>query len=197
MSISDEHSTRVGTLMRQMCLLIGVDYDPDVVQRCGELHDIGKVHIPREILNSPRRLTEKEFLVVQSHVILGRDMLLAQGHCPSSPEVIVAYLHHEKWDGTGYPCGLAGEEIPHIVRIATLCDVFDALMEKRSYKKPLSIESAGAIISEARGKHFDPVLTDVFLSNIRLLNHVRLHNLNVDITVEVKLSPIHRSPTIG
>jgi len=176
-----------------MCLLIGVDYDPDVVQRCGELHDIGKFHIPREILNSPRRLTEKEFLVVQSHVILGRDMLLAQGHCPSSPEVIVAYLHHEKWDGTGYPCGLAGEEIPIIARAAALCDVLDALLSPRAYKKELSLTSAISIIKEGKGTHFDPFLTEVFLENVRGFAMVR-NGLNLpEIKAEIPENKIDQS----
>lgn len=131
------------------------------------LHDIGKVGVPDDILNKPGKLTEEEFDVMKKHVDYGVSSIkLPEYKSFSSPfiktatEIIAA--HHEKFDGTGYPRGLSGEEIPLPGRLMAIIDVFDALVNKRVYKPAFSHEEALKIIAEGRGAHFDPEITDAF-----------------------------------
>ncbi|MBN1648934.1 MAG: response regulator [Spirochaetales bacterium] len=128
------------------------------------MHDIGKIGIPDNILQKPGKLLPEEWQLMQKHTIIGAEIL--QG--PSDEFIvkarIIALTHHEKWDGAGYPEGLKGDEIPMEGRITAVADVFDALTTKRPYKEAFSVEKAFRIIAEGRGSHFDPALTDAFLS---------------------------------
>jgi response regulator RpfG family c-di-GMP phosphodiesterase len=134
------------------------------------LHDIGKIHVPDAILNKPGKLTDEEFHKMQEHTTAGKEIIEAT---ISSVSVEAGYLkearnlaayHHEKWNGKGYPCGLAGEEIPLSARIMAVADVFDALVSTRSYKKPFPFEKAMDIIREGAGSHFDPLVAQAFLN---------------------------------
>lgn len=134
------------------------------------LHDIGKVGIPDSILLKPGRLTTDEFEVVKRHSSLGGDALKAveakiEGQSFLSLGKEIAYYHHEKWDGSGYPRGLKGEHIPLSARIVALADVYDALTSKRVYKEAYSPEKAKEIILADRGRHFDPEVVDAFLAH--------------------------------
>lgn len=133
------------------------------------LHDIGKVGIPDRILQKPGRLTEDEFAIMKTHAAIGAETLKEvklqypnNGFIKAGIEV--AECHHEKWDGSGYPKGLRGEEIPLTARIVTLGDVYDALTSERVYKEAFSHEKAKAMIMEGNGKHFDPEVVDAFVS---------------------------------
>lgn len=131
------------------------------------LHDIGKVGIPDRILQKPGRLTADEFEIIKQHTVIGADTLRAVDNEHPGNDFIrigieVALTHHERWDGTGYPRGLAGEEIPPVGRILALADVYDALTSKRCYKEASSHEESVAIILEGSGSHFDPGVVDVF-----------------------------------
>ena len=141
---------------------------PGLLERGAALHDIGKVGIPDAILMKPGRLTPGEFEVMKGHTVLGRDVLLrAERTLGESPFLRVArqiaYTHHERWDGAGYPQGLAGKRIPLPGRIMALADVYDALVSRRVYKEPCSHERAVEILGEERGRQFDPELVDLFL----------------------------------
>ena len=148
----------------------------DLLFKSAPLHDIGKVGIPDRILLKPDRLTADEFEIMKTHSALGRDAILEAekallSSVPADTETSflrhareIAYSHHEKWDGTGYPEGLAGEEIPVSARLMAVADVYDALISKRVYKPPMSHEEAATIISEGRDKHFDPDVVDAFES---------------------------------
>jgi response regulator RpfG family c-di-GMP phosphodiesterase len=134
------------------------------------LHDIGKIHVPDAILNKPGKLTDEEFHKMQEHTTAGKEIIEST---ISSVSVEAGYLkearnlaayHHEKWNGKGYPCGLAGEEIPLSARIMAVADVFDALVSTRSYKKPFPFEKAMDIIREGAGSHFDPLVAQAFLN---------------------------------
>jgi len=130
------------------------------------MHDVGKIGIPDSILIKPGKLTKEEFEIMKAHSIIGANLLAY-----SKSEIIqvaeqIALSHHEKWNGKGYPQGLAGEEIPLVGRIVGLADVFDALTSKRPYKDPFPVEKAIDIIKKERGEHFDPHIVDVFLENI-------------------------------
>jgi response regulator RpfG family c-di-GMP phosphodiesterase len=132
------------------------------------LHDIGKVGIPDSILLKSGRLTKEEFEVVKRHPTIGGDVLRevnakVEGQSFLSIGMRVAYSHHEKWNGTGYPEGLKGEEIPLSARIVALADVYDAIATKRVYKDAYSHEKTVDIIANEKGKHFDPDVVEAFL----------------------------------
>ncbi len=135
------------------------------------LHDIGKVGIADSILLKPGKLTDEEFTEMKRHTTYGRDAIVkseeALGDKSSTTFLTlaceIAYSHHEKWDGSGYPEGLSGEDIPLSGRLMAVADVYDALISARVYKPAFPHEKAVAIILEGRGKHFDPALVDAFV----------------------------------
>lgn len=131
------------------------------------LHDVGKVGIPDQILQKPGKLTTEEFDVIKTHTLIGAEVIeRVQNQYPENRILemgkTIALYHHEKWDGTGYPHGLKGEEIPLSARIMALVDVYDALRSERPYKKGMSHEVSIKIISEGAGKHFDPSIVEIF-----------------------------------
>lgn len=133
------------------------------------LHDIGKVGIPDRILLKPGKLTAEEFEIMKTHATLGRDTI-AQAQALAGEDVPLlamakemAYSHHEKWDGTGYPQGLKGDRIPVSARLMALADVYDALISRRVYKAPLSHDESVHIIAQLKGTHFDADVVDAFL----------------------------------
>ncbi len=140
----------------------------DLLFKSAPLHDIGKVGIPDAILLKPGKLTEDEFLVMKCHPEIGRDALLAAEELMPSNSFLrtardIAYCHHEKWDGSGYPRGLAGEAIPLAGRLMAVADVYDALICRRVYKPAFTYEEAANLILAGRGGHFDPDIVDAFL----------------------------------
>jgi response regulator RpfG family c-di-GMP phosphodiesterase len=151
----------------------------DNIEHFSPLHDIGKVGIRDGILLKPGKLTTEEFAEMKKHACYGAEVLKAadkniQKHDKSlfGMGTDIAEGHHEKWDGSGYPYGRKGIEIPLSARIAALADVFDALTSKRPYKEAFSLETAVEIIREGRGKHFDPVIVDIFLAHFTRIEHV-------------------------
>lgn len=141
--------------------------DPALVARSSTLHDVGKVGVPDGILLKPGRLTPEEFEAMKRHTLIGRDAIMAAESRIEDDVYLqvardIAHLHHEKWDGSGYPEGLAGRSIPAAARVMALADVYDALVSKRVYKPALPHEKAVEIILEGRGAHFDPEVSDAF-----------------------------------
>ena len=139
----------------------------DNIYKASPLHDIGKVGIPDKILIKPGKLTPEEFEIMKSHVTIGYTTLseVQQKYKQNSflkMGLNITKYHHEKWDGSGYPDGLVGEEIPLSARIMTIVDVYDALRSKRVYKEAFSHEKSCEIIKEGSGKHFDPILVKIF-----------------------------------
>lgn len=142
----------------------------DLLFKSAPLHDIGKVGVPDHILLKPGRFTPEEFAIMQTHTTLGRDAIQAAedqlgmpvGFLDTAKEI--AYLHQEKWDGSGYPTGAAGEEIPISARLMAVADVYDALISRRVYKDGMPHEQAVGIMREGRGTHFDPDVLDAFLA---------------------------------
>jgi len=130
------------------------------------LHDIGKIGIPDNVLLKPGKLTSGEFEIIKTHTQIGYN-LLTQSKLPlMAAAAEIALYHHENWDGTGYPEGLKGEEIPFSARIVALLDVFDALVNKRVYKEPWTFEEAFTYVIQEKGKKFDPAIVDIFLSEM-------------------------------
>jgi putative two-component system response regulator len=128
------------------------------------MHDVGKIGIPDHILLKPAKLNPDEWEIMKQHAIIGAQILDGSDVEVIKLGEVVARTHHEKWNGSGYPVGLKGEEIPLPGRIAAISDVFDALTSKRPYKGPFSLEKSFSIIQEDRGKHFDPDVVDAFFS---------------------------------
>jgi HD-GYP domain-containing protein (c-di-GMP phosphodiesterase class II) len=124
------------------------------------LHDAGKIGIPDAILLKPGKLDDDEMAIMRTHVGMGEEIVTGAGWLEGGREVVAG--HHEKWDGSGYPRGLAGEDIPLVARIFAIADVFDSLCSKRPYKEPMPLQDALAIIREGAGRHFDPHLVKVF-----------------------------------
>ncbi len=146
---------------------ISEDYIVDLVNSC-PLHDIGKVGIPDVILHKPARLTPEEFEIIKRHSVIGGDTIAEAEKKVSGRSYLnlgkeIAYYHHEKWDGTGYPQGLRGNDIPLSARIVAVSDVYDALISKRPYKDAFPHETAVNIIRESSGTHFDSAVADAFM----------------------------------
>ncbi|MDZ4202482.1 MAG: response regulator, partial [Gallionella sp.] len=143
----------------------------DLLAKSAPLHDIGKVGIPDNILQKPGALTAEEWQVMKTHAKLGSDAIeQAERDIDTPLEFLVlakeiAHWHHEKWDGSGYPDGLAGDEIPISARLMAVADVFDALISPRVYKSAMPYSEARDIIMTGRGKHFDPDMVDAFIEN--------------------------------
>ncbi|MDQ7836393.1 MAG: HD domain-containing phosphohydrolase [Humidesulfovibrio sp.] len=136
------------------------------------LHDVGKIGVPDAILLKPGPLNAAERAIMETHVTKGRDIVEGVEFLCLGADVV--HYHHERWDGTGYATGLAGENIPLTARIFALVDVFDALMSKRPYKEPFTFKQSREIIRQGSGTHFDPRVVDVFLSlSERELNDLR------------------------
>ena len=135
------------------------------------LHDVGKISIPEQILNKPGKLTAEEFAVMQTHSALGAQIMADALQRHREELLQLAYnicrWHHERYDGSGYPHGLKGEEISYLARILTLVDSFDAIISKRPYKKARTIDEAIAELLRCRGTQFDPTLTDIFVEELR------------------------------
>jgi len=161
-----QHVKRVAEYSRLFALLSGVDeYEADLIAMASPMHDIGKVGIPDSILNKKGRLDEAEFEIMKTHVIIGYDMLKHSNRPIMRTAAIIALEHHEKWDGSGYPKGLEGDEIHLYGRVTALADVFDALGSERCYKKAWSDEKVFELLREQSGKHFDPRLVEMFFDN--------------------------------
>ncbi len=140
--------------------------DARQLKEASPMHDIGKVGIPDSILHKQGKLTDDEWTIMKTHAQLGYDMLKASDRPILKTAATVALTHHEKFDGSGYPAGMTGEEIPIEGRIVAISDVFDALGNKRCYKNPWEDRDIFDLITSERGKHFDPTLVDLFFNHI-------------------------------
>ena len=166
---SRDHSTkmhvdRVSLYCEKLAQLSGMnEEDTQNLKLASPLHDIGKITVSDNILNKPAKLTDEEFLTMQNHTIAGYEILKNSKRKLLKLASVIAYEHHEKFDGSGYPRGLKGEEISIVGRITAIADVFDALATKRVYKEAWSDEKVKKVMSEGMGTHFDPTLLKIFL----------------------------------
>jgi putative nucleotidyltransferase with HDIG domain len=164
-----EHTKRVGDLCAEIASRLGWKArDVELLRQAARLHDIGKIAIPDDILLKPDRLTDEERQIINTHTLQGAKML-EQGHSELVRLAhVIALTHHERWDGMGYPRGIAGQEIPMVGRIVALADVFDALTHPRPYKNAWTINEGITEIKRQSGHHFDPQVVEVFLSYSRV-----------------------------
>lgn len=143
------------------------------IRIAARMHDIGKIGIPDRILLKSGKLTEAEFEVMKQHAAIGADMLKGTNIALLGMASDIALYHHERWDGSGYPRGLKGKEIPESARITTILDVYDTLCNKRRYKAAINEEEALEMMSEMVGIHFDPELYEVFLANLPKIQAIK------------------------
>ena len=197
------HVVRVGRYARIIGAGLGLEeQDLDVLEQAAKLHDIGKIGIPDAILLKPDELTASEIDAMQKHANFGKRIIegiqphnnpelrqhtelgakiLDVGRSPILAMAMrIALTHHERWDGTGYPLGLAGEDIPLEGRITAVADVFDALSTKRPYKPALPLDKCFAIMRDGRGTHFDPDALDAFFDKREEIIEVQIANANVE-----------------
>jgi putative two-component system response regulator len=158
-----EHAERVGRSVARLAEALGEpDDEVALIRRAAPLHDIGKVGVPDAILLKPARLEPGELELMQEHAAIGHQILSGSGSRVLQLSAEIALTHHERWDGTGYPVGLARAEIPLSGRITAVADVFDALMHRRPYKDAWALEAAIAEIRLGAGTQFDPAVVDAF-----------------------------------
>jgi putative two-component system response regulator len=181
------HVERVGRYAGLIAQTLGLDANTvAMIEQASQLHDVGKIGVPDEILLKPGKLTPEEFERMQKHTLFGRKIVEQMSErdweklrqhvqigarileAPRSPLLVmaaeIALTHHERWDGSGYPLGLAGEDIPLAGRITAVADVFDALSSHRPYKPAYPIDKCFGILRAESGSHFDPKIVDAFLS---------------------------------
>lgn len=162
-----QHIQRMSRYCEVLARLAGVDESAcAIIRDASSMHDIGKIGTPDHILLKPGPLDVREFVVMREHAEIGYRILQGSGVPAIEMGALIAYTHHEKYDGSGYPRGLVGESIPLEGRITAICDVFDALMSRRVYKDPHPLHTSLELMRSQRGLHFDPVLFDLFLMNI-------------------------------
>ncbi|MDY3200513.1 MAG: HD domain-containing protein [Arcobacter sp.] len=161
------HIKRVAEYSKLLALYYGLnEKEAEMLKQASPMHDIGKVAIPDAVLNKPGRFDESEREIMNTHAALGYEMLKHSNRPLLKMAAVVANEHHEKWDGSGYPRGLSGENIHIYGRITALADVFDALGSHRVYKKAWDDERIFNLFKEERGKHFDPKLVDIFFEHL-------------------------------
>jgi len=161
------HVRRVAEYSKLLALHAGLhEFESELLKQASPMHDIGKIGIPDAILNKPGRLTDEERVVMNTHALLGFEMLHHSDKQLLQMASIVAHQHHEKWDGSGYPRGLKGSDIHIYGRITAIADVFDALGSSRKYKKAWDDEKIWKLFRDESAKHFDPTLIEIFFNHI-------------------------------
>ena len=172
---TNAHTQRVAYYCKLLARAYGLDENlQDIIFYASPFHDLGKIGIPDNILLKPGKLDDDEFSIMKNHAKIGYEILKGSKSKYLKAGGVIAYNHHEKYDGTGYPNGLKGESIPIFGRITAVADVFDALTSSRPYKKAWSLEEAFDFLIEEKSVHFDPKLVDLFLENKNEV--INIHN---------------------
>jgi hypothetical protein len=179
------HLQHIQHYSRALALRLGMEGDAaNEIAYAGMIHDVGKANVPDAILKKPGPLTAEERREIEKHTLWGDALLSENGEFRAAREV--ARAHHERWDGTGYPDGLAGEDIPLAARIVAVCDVYDALISERPYKKAWPHGDAIAEIRRMAGTHLDPAIVEAFLS---LYATNVLRDLDAEMALQPRMAP--------
>ncbi|MDH5437064.1 MAG: response regulator, partial [Gammaproteobacteria bacterium] len=161
------HIIRMSKMAAVIAKAAGMDDEQcDLLLNAAPMHDIGKIGIPDQILLKPGKFEPDEWKIMQTHAQIGADILSGDDSDLIRMAHDIAISHHEKWNGKGYPNGLAGDAIPFVGRVTALADVFDALTSVRPYKKAWTVDKAVDLIMDERGQHFDPALVDIFIQKL-------------------------------
>jgi response regulator RpfG family c-di-GMP phosphodiesterase len=168
------HVKRVAQISQLLAQKVGLpEQEAELIKHASPLHDVGKIAVPDSILNKPGKHTDDEWEIMKTHAEVGYDILAKSEKRILKMAATIALQHHEKWDGSGYPRGLKGEEIDICGRIVALADVYDALGSERCYKPAWDHDDIIALIKEQSGKHFDPTLVQILLDNINQFAAIR------------------------
>ncbi len=179
------HIIRMAHYSRHIARALGLSIEQqELLLEAAPMHDIGKVGTPDLILLKPGKLTPDEFSIMKQHAVIGYEVLNSSSSALLKVAAEIAHTHHEKYDGTGYPRGLKGTDIPLFGRIVAVADVFDALTSERPYKKAWSIEQAAELLRDGMGKHFDPSCVAAFFTDFD--NVLAIKNQFVDAEFEVR-----------
>ncbi|MGI4842230.1 MAG: HD-GYP domain-containing protein [Janthinobacterium lividum] len=168
------HVIRMSHFSRILGIAAGMsEVEADDLLHAAPMHDVGKIGIPDRILQKPGPLDPDEWKIMQSHVTIGAEIIGEHGGGMLALAAQIALTHHEKYDGSGYPHGLRGEDIPLAGRIVAIADVFDALTSKRPYKRAWTEQEALDFLREQKGRHFDPALVDLFIEQMPAVRAVQ------------------------
>lgn len=193
---SGVHVKRVSAYCELLAKLSGMpEKDVELLKKAVPLHDLGKIAIPDEILHKPGKLDDYEWQVMKTHAQIGYEMLKNSEIELFNVAAEVAFYHHEKWNGKGYPNGLSGEAIPINGRITAIADVFDALASDRCYKKKWPMDKIYNLFKEERGQHFDPVLCDLFIEHFDEFVAIKESLDGGDVSTEEILSNLRPAAT--
>lgn len=169
-----KHVIRVAEYAYLMGIEFGLgDDEATLLKIATPMHDVGKIGIPDHILNKPGALTRDEFEIIKTHTTIGYDILKKSQYKILKLAATIALSHHERWDGSGYPAGLAGAAISPVSRIVSIADVFDAISHRRCYKEAWPLDKVRAFLTEQRGAMFDPALIDIFFANWERILEIR------------------------
>ena len=158
------HSRRVADMVQAMCRILNLGPgESERIHMAAHVHDIGKIGVPDRILCSGGKLTGEDWEIMKKHPVIGAEILSKAESLGPVKDMVLH--HHERWDGGGYPDGLAGREIPFGSRIIALCDSVDAMLSERAYREPMATEECLIELGKNRGKMFDPELTDIMVLN--------------------------------
>ena len=181
------HVIRMSHFSRILGLAAGMTaIEADDLLHAAPMHDVGKIGIPDRILQKPGPLDPDEWKIMQSHATIGAEIIGEHERGVLALARQIALSHHEKWDGSGYPNGLAGDAIPLAGRICAIADVFDALTSVRPYKKAWTEEEALDFMVKQKGRHFDPALVDLFLTQMPAIRAIRQRWAEQEVVVEEK-----------
>jgi response regulator RpfG family c-di-GMP phosphodiesterase len=160
-----DHIARISELCHRLAIAAGMDpEEAELLRHASAMHDVGKIAIPDSILRKPGPLSTEEWEIMKRHTTIGADLLAGSRSPLVQMGEVIARTHHERWDGSGYPAGLAGDEIPLVGRICAVCDVFDALISDRPYKRAWTLDETLREIARESGHHFDPRLAALLLN---------------------------------
>jgi len=164
------HLERVGSYAADIAIALGLpEAQVELLRLAAPLHDIGKIAVGDRILRKTGMLTDEQRRLMEQHTDVGRDLLSGSGSELLELAATIAWTHHERWDGSGYPRGLKGEEIPLEGRIVAVADVFDALSSDRPYRPRLSVDEARVWVLEGSGSAFDPGVVDAFVLSLEMV----------------------------
>ena len=167
------HILRMSNYSAILAERVGLGIATEEMRLASAMHDVGKIGVPDAVLQKPGPLTPDERATMQRHTVIGHRLLSDSPSSLLDLAATIALRHHEKWDGTGYPAGLAGEAIPEVGRVTAVADVFDALTSDRVYRPAMEVGEALAIMLRGRGAHFDPAYLDAFVDDVDTMLEVR------------------------
>jgi len=186
-----QHIRRTGLLSEMLARAAGwSDADAELIRLAAPMHDIGKIGIPDAILRKPDKLTPAEYETMKMHTLLGARMLEGSQSAILALAHDIALAHHERWDGRGYPQGLAGQAIPEAARIVSIVDVFDAVSHNRVYRLAMPEDEVLKLLSQGAGTQFDPALVALFLMHFDQARRIIQENPD-----ETALPPLSTAPT--